>query len=343
MELRLLDSAAVRLGAADRSFVTQLELHTDRPKVAGAGARARFWRPFPRKGADIVCGEATVSEVPFHAHEAVQVLLPLSPFAVVGGTGGTTVLHPGTIHVTGPLELRAARSLDGAAFSTRIILVAPSVLAAIHPVRASHAHVATRQMGPQAAETAPRLTELVVRDHDLYAALMRLFDALRRPLTALNCESRALESLAQLLGRDADPSAVLTERGRRPPGGVVRARDYLRAQPVQNVALDELATISRLSKFYLLRSFYRAYGLTPHGYQMQLRLARARRLLDEGRPLSHVTYDAGFADQSHLTRRFAEFYGLTPARYARQLGTHPGAAPDLTTSASRAATPPSAA
>jgi AraC-like DNA-binding protein len=76
---------------------------------------------------------------------------------------------------------------------------------------------------------------------------------------------------------------------------------------------------------------------------MQLRLARARRLLAEGRPLSHVTYDAGFADQSHLTRRFAEFYGLTPARFARQLATAPATTADVGAVVGRMGTPPSAA
>ena len=315
MELRLLDSGSAHVGAADRPFGTPRELRA---------ATGRFWRPFGRKATDVTCGEATVSEVPFHAHEALQVLLPLSPLAVVGGSWQTTLLSPGTIHVTGPLELRAARSLDGAPFSTRVILVAPSVLKTIRARRAGAAHGAARQITPQVDDDASSVTELVVRDRDLYVALMTLFDTLRRPVMPVSCESPLVDCVTQLLSWQGDRSASPPRRGAQPPAGVARARDFLRANPVQNVTLDELARVSRLSKSYLLRSFCRAYGLTPHGYQMQLRLARARRLLDEGRPLSHVTYDAGFADQSHLTRRFAAFYGLTPARYARQLGTPPG-------------------
>ena len=343
MQLRLLDSAAART-AAGRSPIGQLQLHTGEPSVTGDTARVRFWRPFPRKVVDVVCGEGAVSDVSFHAHEALQVLLPLSPFALIGGAGRTTMLYPGVIHVTGPLELRAARSVDGASFSTRIILVAPALLTTLRAGLAGRTHDATRRTAPQAPATTPSLTELVVHDRDLYAELMAVFDALRRPLMELQCESRLLGCLTRLFSRHAEPSASLPESDPQPPSGVVRARDYLRAHAVQNVTLDELATVAGLSKFYLLRTFYRAYGLTPHGYQMQLRLARARRLLDEGRPLSHVTYDAGFADQSHLTRRFAVFYGLTPARYARQLATPPhGAAPDLSASAGHALTPPTAA
>jgi AraC-like DNA-binding protein len=102
-------------------------------------------------------------------------------------------------------------------------------------------------------------------------------------------------------------------------------RDYLRAHVAESVSLDELAVVAGLSKYYLLRAFRLAHGLTPHAYQMQLRLAYAWRLIVDGRSLSHATYDAGFADQSHLTRRFASAFGLSPARYARELAVPPGA------------------
>jgi transcriptional regulator GlxA family with amidase domain len=63
---------------------------------------------------------------------------------------------------------------------------------------------------------------------------------------------------------------------------------------------------------------------------MQLRLARARRLLEHQQSVSFVTYEAGFSDQSHLTRRFKEFFGFTPARYARQFARQrPAAQPNM--------------
>jgi AraC-like DNA-binding protein len=59
-------------------------------------------------------------------------------------------------------------------------------------------------------------------------------------------------------------------------------------------------------------------GLPPKSYHFQVRLARARQLLAEGRPATWTAYECGFADQSHLTRRFKEFYGLTPGAFQRQ-------------------------
>jgi transcriptional regulator GlxA family with amidase domain len=100
--------------------------------------------------------------------------------------------------------------------------------------------------------------------------------------------------------------------------GLVRAIEYLRARAAAPVTLAELARVACLSKYHFLRTFTREYGSSPHAYQMQLRLALARALVDAGEPLSSVAYSAGFADQSHLTRRFKQAFGETPGAYARR-------------------------
>ena len=75
-----------------------------------------------------------------------------------------------------------------------------------------------------------------------------------------------------------------------------------------------------------MHSFSRAYGCPPVAYQMRLRLELARYLVAAGEPLTSVAYDAGFADQSHLTRRFKQAFGITPGAYARQARQSPRAA-----------------
>jgi transcriptional regulator GlxA family with amidase domain len=50
--------------------------------------------------------------------------------------------------------------------------------------------------------------------------------------------------------------------------------------------------------------------------------AAADALAASTTPISQVAYDAGFSDQSHLTRAFGRFAGLTPAAY-RSLAAGP--------------------
>ncbi|NQD58823.1 AraC family transcriptional regulator, partial [Pseudomonas sp. CM25] len=78
-----------------------------------------------------------------------------------------------------------------------------------------------------------------------------------------------------------------------------------------------------IDRFRLTRAFKAAFGLAPHAYLIQLRLARARRLLAQGQTPAEVAVALGFADQSHLGRWFRRAYQLTPADYRRRCSNLP--------------------
>ena len=98
---------------------------------------------------------------------------------------------------------------------------------------------------------------------------------------------------------------------------VRRAREYLHANALEGVSLEDLASVVGLSKFHLARVFARDTGLPPHAYQQRLRLWRALPLLRRGVPAGEVAYTLGFADQAHFARSFKNSYGMTPRHYAR--------------------------
>ena len=55
--------------------------------------------------------------------------------------------------------------------------------------------------------------------------------------------------------------------------------------------------------------------MTPHAYQIQLRVRHAKALLRAGRPIASAAAEAGFYDQAHLTRHFTRIVGVPPGRY----------------------------
>jgi AraC-like DNA-binding protein len=97
------------------------------------------------------------------------------------------------------------------------------------------------------------------------------------------------------------------------------ARDYLETHYRDDVCVDELAGLCGLSRFHFMRAFRAEYGIAPHAYLVQVRVNRAKRLLGEGRSATDVALDAGFADQSALTRHFKRAFGVPPGAYARAL------------------------
>ncbi|MEJ2030941.1 MAG: helix-turn-helix transcriptional regulator, partial [Maritimibacter sp.] len=78
--------------------------------------------------------------------------------------------------------------------------------------------------------------------------------------------------------------------------------------------LDGLAGLVDLHPSYLIRSFKKAMGLTPHAYLIQRRVDRARLALIGGASGAEAAQIAGFYDQSHMIRHLKRQIGVTPAR-----------------------------
>jgi AraC-like DNA-binding protein len=95
----------------------------------------------------------------------------------------------------------------------------------------------------------------------------------------------------------------------------VRARDYLHSSWQCAVSMEELSAAAGRDRWSLSRDFRVFYGTSPHRYLTMRRLDAARRLMLQGLSIADVAADAGFADQSHMTRHFKQTFGLTPARW----------------------------
>ncbi len=131
---------------------------------------------------------------------------------------------------------------------------------------------------------------------------------------ALASSSALRTALAAVLDRHS----AGTYGGRREeaaPRGVRIARDLLHARMTDPPSLEELAQAAGTGTFALLRAFRSAYGLPPHAYLTNLRVRRAREMLDGGLRPAEVAARAGFTDQAHLTRHFKRIVGVPPGAY----------------------------
>jgi AraC-like DNA-binding protein len=150
-------------------------------------------------------------------------------------------------------------------------------------------------------------------------ALVRTFDRLYHAIDRggpLATQERLFVFLAALAARGRRIPATVHQRDAR---GVRRARELLHARFDTTLSLDDLARGAGTDKFALLRAFARDTGMTPHAYQMQLRVARACRLLAQGTAAADVAIAVGYSEQSALHRPFRRLVGVTPGAYARAL------------------------
>lgn len=94
--------------------------------------------------------------------------------------------------------------------------------------------------------------------------------------------------------------------------------EFMQAKFSEDISLDNLAEIAMCTSYHLIRLFRNKVGMSPHAYLVQLRLEKARELIDRGQSIADAALLAGFSDQSHLTRKFKKRYGLTPGLYGSQ-------------------------
>lgn len=132
----------------------------------------------------------------------------------------------------------------------------------------------------------------------------------------------ALDTLLSNLTRHLRWRTLITPDPRLPIVAQ-RARDYLHSHMTQDIGLDDLARETGVDRFRLTRAFKAAFGIAPHAYLIQLRLAKARQLLARGELPVSVAAALGFADQSHLGRWFQRAYRMTPADYRRRCSNLP--------------------
>jgi AraC family transcriptional regulator len=105
-------------------------------------------------------------------------------------------------------------------------------------------------------------------------------------------------------------------RGGLPPRVLRRIREYIDGNIDQRISVELLAGLASLSVCYFVRAFKQSMGVTPHDYLIRQRVERTKQLLsDSDMPLSEIALVAGFADQSHFSRRFRQHVGMSPRDY----------------------------
>jgi AraC family transcriptional regulator len=175
-------------------------------------------------------------------------------------------------------------------------------------------------------DIGPRLRDdlIFMTDRELNARLIAYIRAARSDanVSRVEMDARAILVAERLLSEHH----ALTPVASAAPRGLAdwqfkRVREFLEAGSHEQVSLADLADLVRLSPFHFARAFKRATGVPPHRYQMQLRIERAKTLLEEGKlSVGEVAAQVGYANQSYFARLFRDEVGATPARYRRERG-----------------------
>lgn len=158
-------------------------------------------------------------------------------------------------------------------------------------------------------------------DATLFGLLWRLCGSIEDGNDALEQQYLFATAMCELARHSQHPARAMDLKNGKL--AVARAKTYLREHYSEPVSLLHLSSVSGLSRFGLVHAFTREVGLSPHAYQVHVRVERARMLLHEGWSPATVATTMGFADQSHFTRHFKRILQVTPSQYARPCAAVP--------------------
>ncbi|HJT86643.1 MAG TPA: AraC family transcriptional regulator [Bryobacteraceae bacterium] len=97
---------------------------------------------------------------------------------------------------------------------------------------------------------------------------------------------------------------------------VRRGQEVLHARACEDLGLAEIARESALSAFHFHRAFTSAFGRTPNQYRNELRMARARRLIEStAMTITEVCGAVGLESLPSFSASFRKAHGAPPSAF----------------------------
>lgn len=85
------------------------------------------------------------------------------------------------------------------------------------------------------------------------------------------------------------------------------------------ISLESLVQQVNISPRQLQREFKKTYGITAKEYMRLSRLNAIQQYMQSGKvDLTDLSYEKGFADQSHFIREFKQFTGINPRGFLKE-------------------------
>ncbi|MFC9560619.1 helix-turn-helix domain-containing protein [Agromyces sp. NPDC056965] len=161
---------------------------------------------------------------------------------------------------------------------------------------------------------------------------------IEQPVRAVSDRSRVTALASEVLAwmeRDTTTASITAASGAawhllallvaRPSAGddrsdsIDEAAQYLRTHVGERVEVAELASAANLSPSHFAALFRQRLGMPVLRYQTQLRMARARELLDQtSLSIAQISERVGYADSFYFARQFRATHGTPPTAYRAQ-------------------------
>lgn len=105
---------------------------------------------------------------------------------------------------------------------------------------------------------------------------------------------------------------------------ILKVQQWLAQTGAGNVTAASMAEYAGLEERTFLRRFSKTTGLKPTEYCQQLRVGKARVLLETtAAPITNIAWDVGYEDPGSFRKVFFKITGLSPSEHRRRFGSQP--------------------
>lgn len=264
--------------------------------------RVNFWRVQNISDLELIHAHYLNHTFPRHVHEEYIIGIIVQGVEEINHCGTVYVAPTSSLLLINPGETHSNYSINARGFTYRTFYLSTRLLRQIN-------------FDVTGKGNLPRFSTPVIQRSEMFQSLLRLHVKLGQTNSALEQESEFISVMTRLIARHGStgiPTLPVIKERRY----VKIAREYLEAYYTENFSLRQLASVSGISPFHLLRTFHDEIGLPPFEYQTQLRIAHAKKLLRDGWLIADAAAETGFVDQSHLTRHFKRVVGVTPGKFS---------------------------
>ena len=269
--------------------------------------QAQLWKPEALEGISLFKAKFKHFEFAKHVHNEFAIGI-IENGAQKFYHGGSTHLAPSRSIITvNPDEVHDGKTATDTGYQYRMAYIRPELIS----------ELLQEMCGSDAS--LRYFSSPVTFDSQVSAQLLQALKILEyTPDNFLEVQSCFVQAVVDLFIRHGQPNQ--TPASLKKNYYVVRkAREFMQERLAENISLEDISHIVGVSRFHFLRLFKSATGLSPHAYLLMRRLEKAKALIEQGRSLAEAAFEAGFADQSHMTRRFKTAYGITPGHYQKVL------------------------
>jgi AraC-like DNA-binding protein len=230
-----------------------------------------------------------------HRHDTYAIGITTAGVQTFRYRGSRRVCLPGQLHVLHPDELHDGAAGTDEGFGYRILYIPPDL-------------VRDALGGAELPFVADPVQAPIPATRRIASLLIDIAEPINE-LTSAEIAAAVADSLVSLSGKARHRQARIDLTA------VQLVREYLTVHACEPTPASTLEQVAGIDRFTIARHFRWAFGTSPDRYRTLRRLAVARAAIEGGRSLARAAAEAGFADQSHMTRQFKRTYGLTPGRW----------------------------